>query len=140
MSEERRKILGMLSEGKISVEEAEKLLSALSESAGTSEQTENREGKIKPKYLRVVVEPKSQQGKGEKVNIRVPMKLLRAGIKLASVVPVDVQGKVENALKEKGLNIDLSQITKDNLEEIIESLSDLTVDVEGEEKVRIYCE
>ena len=32
VSEERKKILGMLAEGKISVEEAERLLSAISES------------------------------------------------------------------------------------------------------------
>jgi len=65
---------------------------------------------------------------------------MRAGIKLASLVPVDVQGKVQDALKEKGVKLDLSQITEDNLEELIEALSDLTVDVEGKEKVRIFCE
>jgi phenylpyruvate tautomerase PptA (4-oxalocrotonate tautomerase family) len=59
---------------------------------------------------------------------------------LAYIVPVDVQGKVDEALKEKGIRLDLSQITEDNLEELIEALSDLTVDVVGKEKVRIFCE
>ena len=74
------------------------------------------------------------------MNIRVPMKLLRAGIKLASLIPANAQGKVDDALKEKGLNIDISQITENNIGDIIESLDELTVEVDGKEKVRIFCE
>jgi DNA-directed RNA polymerase subunit F len=139
MNEERRKILEMLSEDKINVEEAERLLSAISESAEEAAQ-ETPTGKEKLKYLRVIVEPSPGSKDPERVNIRVPMKLLRAGIKLASLVPKDVQGKVDDALKEKGLSLDFSQINEENLEEIVESLRDLTVDVEGKEKVRIFCE
>jgi len=142
MNEERRKILDMLAEGKISTDEAEKLLAAISseESGEKKSQPKLSSEKQSLKYLRVVVEPAPDNKDGEKVNIRVPMKLMRAGIKLASLVPVDVQGKVQDALKEKGVKLDLSQITEDNLEELIEALSDLTVDVEGKEKVRIFCE
>jgi hypothetical protein len=139
MSEERKKILEMLAEGKISVEEAEKLLAAISESDGESFSRE-KTGLSKLKYLRVVVEPGEKSEKAERVNIRVPIKLIRAGIKLASLLPNDVQDKVDSALKEKGISLDFSQINQENLEEIVESLRDLTVDVEGEERVRIYCE
>jgi hypothetical protein len=141
MSEERRKILEMLSQGKIDVDEAEKLLAAISEPSSESEEGDKPEKKNFPKYLRVVVEPGPKSVKGEKVNIRVPFSLLRAGIKLASLVPVDVQGKVNEHLKEKGVNLDLSNITSDNLEELLIHLNDLTVDVDSkEEKVRIFCE
>ena len=141
MSEDRRKILDMLADGKITVDEAEKLLSAISQPSGESEQSEKPGKKGMPKYLRVVVEPGSENVKGEKVNIRVPFQLLRAGIKLASVIPVDVQGKVDEHLKEKGININLSNITSENLEELLVHLNDLTVDVDSkEEKVRIFCE
>ena len=139
MSEERKKILEMLASGKISVEEAEKLLSAISESEGESISGTKTEAS-KLKYLRVVVEPGPGSTNEERVNIRVPIKLIRAGIKLASLLPNDVQGKVDGALKEKGISLDFSQINEENLEEIVESLRDLTVDVEGEERVRIYCE
>lgn len=143
MSEERRKILEMLAEGKINTDEAERLLSALS--SLDSEQKESQPDstpaeKPRPKYLRVIVEPAPDNTSGERVNIRIPMKLLQAGIKLASLMPTDVRGKVDNALKEKGISFDLSQITEKNLEEIVESLNDLTVEVEGKEKVRIFCE
>lgn len=139
MSEERKRILEMLAEGKIDVEEAEKLLSAIAESqeeSGTGEKT----GSTRLKYLRVVVEPGPGSKNDERVNIRVPIKLIRAGIKLASLLPNDVQGKVDDALKEKGISLDFSQIKEENMEEIVESLRDLTVDVEGKERVRIYCE
>jgi len=139
MSEERKKILDMLAKGKISVDEAERLLSALSESEGESSPGKSAEVS-KLKYLRVVVEPGPGSEKDERVNIRVPIKLIRAGMKLASLLPNDVQGKVDDALKEKGMSLDFSQINEENLEEIVESLRDLTVDVEGEERVRIYCE
>jgi hypothetical protein len=139
MSEERKKILEMLAKGKISVDEAERLLSALSESEGESSPGKKTEVS-KLKYLRVVVEPGPGSEKDERVNIRVPIKLIRAGMKLASLLPNDVQGKVDDALKEKGISLDFSQINEENLEEIVESLRDLTVDVKGEERVRIYCE
>jgi len=52
----------------------------------------------------------------------IPIKLIRTGIKLASLLPNDVQGKVDDALKEKGLSLDFSQINEENIEEIVESL------------------
>jgi len=129
----------MLANGKISIEEAERLLAAISEPERESFPGKRTEAS-KLKYLRVVVEPGPGSEKDERVNIRVPIKLIRAGIKLASLLPNDVQGKVDGALKEKGISLDFSQINKENLEEIVESLRDLTVDVEGQERVRIYCE
>jgi hypothetical protein len=131
----------MLTQGKITVEEADKLLSAISEPAGEPEAQEVGQKKDFPKYLRVVVEPGPESVKKEKVNIRVPFQLLRAGIKLASLIPGDAQAKIETHLKDKGIDMDLSNIKSDNLEELLIHLNDLTVDVDSkEEKVRIFCE
>jgi len=139
MNEERKKILEMLADGKISVEEAEKLLSVISESSGETSEGEKTD-KARLKYLRVIVEPGPGSENSERVNVRVPIKLIRAGIKFASLLPKDVQGKVDNALKESGISLDFSQIKEENMEEIVESLRDLTVDVEGKERVRVFCE
>ncbi len=139
MNEERKKILEMLAEGKINVEEAEKLLSAISESTTESTAGEKTD-KGRLKYLRVIVEPGPGSETTERVNVRVPIKLIRAGIKFASLLPKDVQGKVDDALKESGISLDFSQIKEENMEEIVESLRDLTVDVEGKERVRVFCE
>ena len=76
-----------------------------------------------------------------KVNVRVPMQLLRAGVKLASIIPPQARVKVNEALHEQGLELDLSQITPENLEELIYQLKDLTVDIDDKNnKVKVFCE
>lgn len=143
MSEEQRKILDMLAAGKVSVDDAEKLLSAIS--SGETGDGEGQTGspqmeKSRLKYLRVVVEPDDENGKGDRINIRIPLKLIRTGLKWVSFIPEDTRTKVNEALRDKGIEMDFSKMTPDDLEELIENLDDLTVDVEGQEKVRIFCE
>ena len=59
MSEERKKILEMLSQGKISADEAEKLLDAISPNAtetNAGRSSPTLDEKKDPKFLRVLVE------------------------------------------------------------------------------------
>ncbi len=142
MMENRRQALDMLAQGKITADEAERLLSLVDQppetAAGSNDSGEAR--KPAPKYLRVVI----QDGDGpesEQVNIRVPMGLIRAGVRLASVLPSNATSKINEKLKEKGVPIDLGKIKAEDLEDLVDSLSDLQVDVQdGNEKVRIYVE
>jgi hypothetical protein len=137
MSHEKRKILEMLSAKKITVDEAERLLTALGESSGNKEMKSKG---LHSKYLRVLVEPAENNPNGERVNVRVPMNLIRAGLKWASYIPKEAQGKVEEALKAKGIDMDFQKIKSENLEELISNINDLQVEVEGKEKVRVFCE
>lgn len=138
MSEERKRILEMLAEGKINAEEAERLLAAIS---GEKENnTGNTEKSSFPKYLRVMVEPSPSSDHPDKVNIRVPLKLIRAGLKLASFIPKDTREKVNEALQGKGIETDFANIKPEDLDEILRQLDDLSVNVEGKETVRIFCE
>lgn len=143
MSEDRRSILEMLAQGKINTDEAERLLAALDKSMSAESGAETRT-KPKAKYLRVLVEDvKDKHGVPTKVNVRVPMQLLRAGVKLASLIPDQAHAGVNTALHEQGVKIDLSQIKPENLEEIVDTLEDLTVDVDqgsGHGTVRIFAE
>lgn len=148
MNEHRRQILQMLSEGKINANEAERLIAAIEESAGARSADEGSSaGKSHPKYLRVVVdsEDDGRHDGPTKVNIRVPMQLLRAGVKLASLLPAQALRRANHAMQEQGLPIDLTQIKPENLEELVEHLNDLTVDVDQKDanakvKVRVFCE
>jgi hypothetical protein len=139
----------MLSERKISANEAERLISAAEEpSAAKSSDAGGRSaGKDRPKYLRVQVD--SEDGGGHdgptKVNVRVPMQLLRAGVKLAYLIPTAALQKANLAMHEKGIPVDLTQIKPENLEDLVEQLSDLSVDVDQKDagnkvKVRVFCE
>ena len=136
MSEERKKILEMLSEGKINVEEAERLLSTLSEDTGTTPEDSGKN----PRYLRIMIEPGPESENPDRVNVRIPLKLIRAGLKLASFIPKDAQTKVNEALHEKGIEADFSDIKPQNLDELVSQLNDLTVNIESKETVRVFCE
>jgi hypothetical protein len=80
-----------------------------------------------------------------RVNTRVPMQLLRAGVKLANLIPPQARAQVDKALHDQGIPFDMSGINANNLEEIINQLEDLTVDVDVDEKdqkvkVKVFCE
>ncbi len=73
--------------------------------------------------------------------MRVPIQLLRAGVKLASLVPANAKAQVNEALRENGINADVSKLSPENIEELIQNLNELTVDVDDDKnKVRIFCE
>ena len=72
------------------------------------------------------------------------MQLLRAGVRLASLIPQQAHNQFDEALSRHGVPLTLSQIKPENLEELIDHLEDLTVDVDsrdtGATKVRVFCE
>ena len=69
-------------------------------------------------------------------SVRVPLAILRTGIKLLAVLP----SKVSERLVEGG--IDLSALRDLHREELVEHLRELHVDVDSKngDKVRIFCE
>lgn len=146
MSENRKQILEMLASGRINADEAERLLAAL-ETGNSSSSTGENSKTQPPKYLRVVVDANDRPGSDgpTKVNVRVPMQLLRAGVRLAGLIPAQALNKANDALREQGVPIDLTQVKPENLEELVEQLHDLSVDVdaherEGKVNVRVFCE
>lgn len=139
MSDERKKILEMLAQGKIDVDAAEKLLKALGDTGAYHADGSGTE-KGPFKYLRVMVEPAPGNKDGERVNVRVPLKLIRAGLKLTALVPQDAHKKINEALHKKGIEMDLLQLTAKDLEELVANLNDLSVEVDGKETIRVFCE
>ena len=86
-SEERMKILDMIREGKLSVDDGAKLLAALDESPPRRQATPPRPGN---QMFRVrVTDPTS--GK-TKVSASLPMSLVDAGLNIASNFTVNVDG------------------------------------------------
>jgi|ERR1051326_5162462 D-serine deaminase-like pyridoxal phosphate-dependent protein len=145
MNEHRREILDMLATGKITAEEADRLIAAMDKDRGQTVGAVSAAAepgpRPQPKYLRVLVEAEEEKDGPVKVNVRVPMQLLRAGVRLASLIPAQARDQVNEAMREKGVVLDLNQIKPENLEELVNQLNDLTVDVDqGSNKVRVFCE
>jgi len=136
-NESRKKILEMLSDGKISIEEATALLSKVHDPEPTDDEfTEAESGDVArrkvPKYLRVLVD----SAEGDKVNVRVPLSLIKTGIKLSALVP----GNAVEQMHSHGF--DLSQLSKLDGDELIEALRDMQVDVESAngDTVKVFTE
>ncbi len=135
-NDSHKKILEMLSDGKITVDEAAALLSKLQNTDAVEEEViETESGEVRkrtPRYLRVVVD----SANGDKVNVRVPMSLLKTGIKLSALLPGNAAEKMSSH------GFDLSQLSGLDGDELIEALSDLTVDVDSADgdKVRVFTE
>jgi hypothetical protein len=143
MTEDRRRILNMMAEGKLSVAEAEALLDALASHHGAQllpAHTQALPSTKTPKYLRVLVEG-LEEGKPNKVNVRVPFELIRAGMRLTALIPTVASGAVNRALKDNGVDIDISKLKPEDFEGLVAHLQELQVDVDnGDEKVRVFCE
>ena len=93
------------------------------------------QGDVKPgklKYLRVLVD----SADGDKVNVRVPLALIRTGIKLTTLLPDHASEK----LSEQG--VDLGKLSDMDMAELHETLRELQVDVDSSDGdvVRVFCE
>jgi hypothetical protein len=157
MSEQKKKILEMLAKNKISADEAYRLINAIDGDAGGQSNaghdtagpeyvgSRGPEVKTKPKYLRVTVtagENHPDPEHADKVNVRIPMSLVRAGIKLTSLIPPEALNKANDALRDKGINFDVRSIKPEDLEELIEALGDMQVDVQSAkgDNVKVFVE
>jgi len=137
MNEERRRILEMLAQGKISTEEADQLLSTTGAPA-PAPAVAAPASVGDPRFLRIVLENGPQ---AERINVRVPFQLLRAGVRLAALIPKGLQGPINAALKEQGVQLDLEALKPEDLEALVDHLAQLTVDLDNpREKIKVFCE
>jgi hypothetical protein len=143
MNEQRRQILQMLAEGMLSAEEAEALIDALEHQQPETPPAAVPGPKPRPRYLRVVMNS-AETPDGDapfRVNIRVPLQLLRAGVRLASLVPPQVLARANEELSRSGVPIDLTELKPQHLEDLVEQLDEVTVDVDDpDNKLRVFCE
>jgi len=120
-SEERIKILKMVEEGKLTPDEAARLLSTL----GKSERRRVAAADVESRWLRVRVTDLAS-GK-PKVNVNIPMRLVNVGLRVGARFIPDMEGV------ELG---DLSQAIKEGMTgKIID-----VVDEEDNERVEIFAE
>ncbi len=148
MSEDRARILNMLAAGKISAEEAERLLDALGATAsavatapapGSGPDTNDANAPLgAPKFLYV----KIISTDGDNVDVKVPLQLLRAGLKLTSLIPPQAMDQISDSMSEHGMSIDFQNLKPEDIEDLLVALREMEVNIDSAngDNVRVYCE
>ncbi len=142
MSDDRTRILELLATGKITAEEAARLLDALEAPAeppvdGASPAVEAASPSPPPKNIYVKVLSTA----GDNVNVKIPIGLVRAGLKLTSFIPQPAMEQISKAMMDHGLSADLLNFKAGDLEELIQALREMEIDVDAAngDKVRVYA-
>lgn len=131
---DRRRVLDMLATGNISIDEADLLLGHDTAFASESDTRP-------PKFLRLVLEPRDQAASRRKVDIRVPLGLLRSAVQIARSIPTEKRGPMTLALGTHSLALDLSGVDAENVDEFMAQFKDLTTDInKKDETLRLFCE
>jgi hypothetical protein len=140
MNEQRKDILAMLAEGKITAEEAEQLIAALERDQPPAASSLDTRPKGTAKYLRVVVDDVDNL-EPVRVNVRVPLQLLRAGVQLVALIPPRALDRANAELNKSGVPVDLTRLKPEQLEALVEHLDEMTVEVDqSDATVRVFCE
>jgi hypothetical protein len=141
MSDETRRVLDLLAQGKITVDEADQLLRALSNQPPRADVPPAGDvPPAKPRFIRIHVHKPGREGREAKdVNIRVPMSILRGGMRLGTMIP-GLQDRVSARLRERGMDVDVAKLDPAVLESMLSELGEVNIDVSTGEHVRITCE
>lgn len=144
MSEDRKRILDMLAQGKITAAEADTLLDALGTAKESPEAAPSPSSGWPtgpsptgmPKFMYVKV-----TGGEDAVDVKVPLALLRTGLKLTSLIPPQAMEQINASMGEHGMSIDFNNIKPEDIEELIEGLREMEVNVHSAdgENVRVFC-
>lgn len=146
MAENEKRILEMLANKEINVDEAHRLLRALEPDAAARNNPEGTETATgnRPRYLRVSVQPApghEHDEDAEHVHVRLPVALIRSGMRLASLLPPEAEEKIDEALRQKGIDLDMRRPKPNDIDELIDALTDLQVDVADDtEIVKVFVE
>lgn len=145
MTDDRSRILGMVAEGKLSVDEASRLLDALgSRDEAPAAPAPGIKGdptpliKALPKYLFVKV----NSADGDNLDVKIPVALIRSGLKLTSLIPPQAMEQLSGSMAEHGMSIDFTNLKPEDIDDIVEALREMEVSVDSAngDKVRVYAE
>jgi hypothetical protein len=147
----------LLAQGKITVDGASKLLSALGEGATANSSAKTAESDATPpRYMRIVVHRAAGQVGGhaaagyawpgvwrpeKNVNIRIPLSLVRSGMRLGAILPGGAGDVITQVLRDRGIALDFSKLDPSELAAALKNLGEVSVDVDsGRAQIRITCE
>src|SRR5471032_3256873 len=150
-TDDTRRILDMLSQGKITVDEAGRLIQALSADQPAAADTPGPGADPKrARWVRINIHKpaKDESHRAKDVNIRVPIAVVRGGMRLGAIIGTFAGEKAARRMKARGLDIDLAAINSDlsqmngpEFDEFLRSLNETNIEIDdGKSTVRITAE
>ena len=94
---------------------------------------------VKNQYLRVIIQKhETGQEPGESLDLRIPIRLLKSGVNLATLLPDRWQARIAELLKRRGFQPEGKETIWDT---VVEKISEIAVDVDNpQERIQVYCE
>jgi hypothetical protein len=151
-TDDTRRILDMLAQGKVTVDEADRLIKAVgadrpAEAAAADTPTDGRQ---RPRWFRINIHKpaKDETHRPKDVNIRVPIAVVKGGMRLGAIIGTFAGEKAAQRMKARGLDIDLSAINGDlsrmngpEFDAFLKTLDDMNIEIDdGKSQVRITAE
>jgi hypothetical protein len=152
MSDETRRVLDLLAQGKVTVDEADRLITALSADrpAETAAADPAPDGKPRARWFRINIHKPARDDahQPKDVNIRVPIAVVKGGMRLGAIIATFAGEKAAQRMKERGLDLDLSTINGDlsrmngaEFDTFLKSLDDMNIEIDdGRSQVRVTAE
>ena len=143
MSDERRRVLDLLAQSKITVDEADQLLRAIAAAADAPRPAAApADAATPPRYVRITVHKPAMGDRREKdVNIRVPIAVVRSGMRLGALIPGFPSDEISARLRERGIDLDFGKLDGGALDAVLRELGDKNIEIDsGRAHVRISCE
>jgi len=141
MSDETKRVLEMVAAGKITVEQGEQLLGALGAGQSAPPPSLAEAESSAPRFLKMEASSTGKDGKDEGFRIRVPLALLRAGIKMRALIPENKRAKISEKLREKGIEGDIFEMPDDQIDTLIRNFTELEMEAsDGEGSFRVFLE
>ena len=150
-TDETRRVLDLLQEGKITVDEADRLIKALTAEPPPETATADTpaDGRERVRWIRINIQKPANDGhKAKNVNIRVPIAVVKGGMRLGAIIGTFAGDKAARRMKAQGLDIDLAKISSDlsqmngpEFDEFLRSLNETNIEIDdGKSTVRITAE
>jgi len=127
MTDDTKRVLELLAQGKITVEEADQLLRAVKETP-----VDPPTSRPVPRWMHISIDKTAIGDRpARNVSIRVPLSLARSGLRFGAMFPRLAGPKLQDELRKQGLDLDFSKIDLSQVETLLNDLGETTIDVDG---------
>jgi hypothetical protein len=78
---------------------------------------------------------------GDNVDVKVPIALVRSGLKLTSLIPSQAMDEINDSMAEHGMSFDFTNFKPEDIDELVSALREMEIKVDSKDGdiVRVYA-